>query len=356
MALCKGVATIGVGSAAAMGPRAERDPPSMSKFAGARISRVNRSPLHTRRRMAKKLLLVDVDCGVDDAQALMMALAAPDVEIQGITCCFGNATIEHVCRNVLRVLQLCNRMEIPVFRGSSHSLLGEKNPVFSHFGDDGFGDVGDANSPGLEHLQKEDAVHALIRLINQHQGQICVVALGPLTNLALAAKLDPTLPKKINKLYIMGGNLEGRGNKTVCAEFNFYLDPEAAYIVMNEFTCPTFIASLEFAREHSLTTEYLKNWVSQDTVKGNFMKKVTGSWPQKKVFVPYDSYAMAAAIDESIITEYIKCAVSVELHGGFTRGMLVLDTEDKWKKEHNTFLIKKCNLEKFKELLWSALL
>lgn len=62
--------------------------------------------------MAKKLLLVDVDCGVDDAQALMMALAAPEVEVLGITCCFGNTTIDHVCKNVLRVLQVCNRMEV----------------------------------------------------------------------------------------------------------------------------------------------------------------------------------------------------------------------------------------------------
>ncbi|XP_075056217.1 uncharacterized protein LOC142141540 [Mixophyes fleayi] len=306
--------------------------------------------------MAKRLLLVDVDCGVDDAQALMMALAVPEVEILGITCCFGNATIEHVCRNVLRVLHVCNRMEIPVFRGATHSLLGVKNPKFSHFGGDGLGDVGDPSSPGLEHLQKEDAVHALIRIINQHEGQVCVVALGPLTNLALAVKMDPTLPKKINKLYIMGGNLEGRGNRTVCAEFNFCLDPEAAYIVTNEYICPMYIAALEFTRDNGLTTEYLKNWVNQDTVKARFMKKITASWPQRNSFVPYDSYAMAAAIDERIITEYIKCAVSVELQGEFTRGMLVLDTENKWEKEHTIFLMKKCNLENFKELLWSALL
>ncbi|CAJ0938679.1 unnamed protein product [Ranitomeya imitator] len=167
--------------------------------------------------MAKKLMLVDVDCGVDDAQALMMALAAPEVEVLGITCCFGNTTIDHVCKNVLRVLQVCNRMEIPVFRGAPNSLLGEINPQYSHFGGDGLGDVEDPNSPGLEHLQKEDAVHALIRIINQYEGQV------------------------------------SRGNRTTCAEFNFYLDPEAAYIVTNEFTCPVFIAALEFTRENCLT-------------------------------------------------------------------------------------------------------
>ncbi|XP_056411879.1 uncharacterized protein LOC130355586 [Hyla sarda] len=306
--------------------------------------------------MAKTRLLVDVDCGVDDAQALMMALAAPEVEVLGITCCFGNTTIDHVCRNVLRVLQVCNRMEIPVFRGASNSLLGEINPKFSHFGGDGLGDAEDPNSPGLEYLQKEDAVHALIRIINQNESQINLVALGPLTNLALAVKIDSSLPKKLNKLYIMGGNTEGRGNRTTCAEFNFYMDPEAAYIVTNEFTCPTFIAALEFTRENFLTTEYFNNWVNQDTKKAKFMKKITAKWPQKQYFVSYDSYAMAAAIEDNIITEYMTCAVSVELHGRYARGMLVLDTDDKWKKEHKALLMKKCNLDLFKERLWNALL
>ncbi|KAG8586746.1 hypothetical protein GDO81_005473 [Engystomops pustulosus] len=306
--------------------------------------------------MARKMLLVDVDCGVDDAQALMMALAAPQVEVLGITCCFGNTTVDHVCKNVLRVLQVCNRMEIPVFRGASNSLLGEINPQFSHFGSDGLGDVGDPNSPGLELLQKEDAVHALIRIIHQYEGQINLVALGPLTNLALAVKMDPSLPKKLKNLCIMGGNIQGRGNITVCAEFNFFMDPEAAYIVTNEFTCPTFIAALEFTRENCLTMEDFKNWVHQDTEKARFMAKITAKWPQKSSFVSYDSYAMAAVIEENIITEYEKCAVSVELHGRYARGMLVLDTDNKWKKEHKAILMKKCNINRFKELLWNALL
>ncbi|KAM4700966.1 pyrimidine-specific ribonucleoside hydrolase RihA-like isoform 1-T2 [Discoglossus pictus] len=306
--------------------------------------------------MSKKLLLVDVDCGIDDAQALMMSLAAPEVEVLGITCCFGNATIEHVCKNVLRVLHVCNRMEIPVFRGVSHSLLGEVKPECDHFGADGLGDAGDPTSPGLEHLQKEDAVNALIRIINEHQGQISLVALGPLTNLALAVKLDPTLPKKLNELYIMGGSLEGRGNWTLCAEFNFSLDPEAAYIVLNSFTCPTYITSLEFAHEYGLTMEFFRDLVNQDTVKAKFMKTITAKfWPQKKLFVSYDSYAMAAAIDGSVITQYLECGVSVEIQGTFTRGMLVLDTNNKLKKKHKVFMMKKCNLEKFKERIWSSL-
>lgn len=85
------------------------------------------------------------------------------------------------------------------------------------------------------------------------------------------------------------------------------------------------------------------------------MKKITSKWPQKSSFVSYDSYAMAAAIDESIITDHLECAVSVELHGRYARGMLVLDTGNKWKKQHKCVLMKRCNLELFKERLWAAL-
>ncbi|XP_030055399.1 inosine-uridine preferring nucleoside hydrolase [Microcaecilia unicolor] len=306
--------------------------------------------------MAKKLLVVDVDCGVDDAQAIMMALASPSVEILGITCCFGNTSIENVCRNVLHVLKVCNRTEIPVFRGASDSLLGGSDLPFLHFGGDGLGDVPDQARPGLENLQGEHAVQALLRIISEHAGQICLVATGPLTNLALAVKLDPTFPQKLKHLYIMGGNMDGTGNRSMCAEFNFSLDPEAAHIVLNQFLCPTYIATLQFTYNNSLSMDFFKDLVNQNTMKARFMKKITSQWSHNKSdFVSYDSYAMAAAIDESVITDYLACSVSVELNGQLTRGMLVLDVNNRQKKTHKAFLMKRCDLEKFKKLLMLSL-
>ncbi|XP_069492680.1 uncharacterized protein [Ambystoma mexicanum] len=305
--------------------------------------------------MAKKLLLVDVDCGVDDAQAIMMALAAPTVEILGITCCFGNTSLENVCKNVLRVLEVCNRTEIAVYSGASNSLLGGIKPEFAHFGTDGLGDTGESASVGLEPLQKEHAVNALVRIVNEHVGEISLVATGPLTNLALAVKLDPTLPQKLKNLYIMGGNLEGRGNRTVCAEFNFYLDPEAAQIVLNEFTCPTYIAALEFVYNNALSKEFFDNWIHQKSLKGKFMKRIsTKTQLHSFGFVSYDSYAMAAAIEDDIVTDYLKFGVDVDLRGQFTRGMMILDVDDRLKK-HKVFLMKTCDLEKFQRLMMAAL-
>ncbi|XP_041054417.1 inosine-uridine preferring nucleoside hydrolase-like [Carcharodon carcharias] len=318
--------------------------------------------------MAKKLLLLDVDCGVDDAQAMMMALAAPNVQILGITCTHGNTAIENVCKNVLRVLQLCKRMEIPVYRGAGNSLLGERLHDPAYHGKDGLGDVPDPNAPGLVHIQAEHAVNAMIRIVNQHVGQVSLVAIGPLTNVALAAKMDPTFPSKLKCLYIMGGNMEARGNVRVCSEFNFVTDPEAASIVLSHFTCPTYIATLEYSLRHRLPWDFFQKWINQNTEKAQFMKKITahtteftkGDQGSKELhfgqgFVSCDSYAMAAAIDESVVTEDARYGVSVELHGSLTRGMMVLDTLDLLKLKSKAVVFLKCDMEKFKQLLMNAL-
>ncbi|KAG2457329.1 IUNH hydrolase, partial [Polypterus senegalus] len=342
------------------------------------------------RKMPKKLLLVDVDCGVDDAQALMMALAKSDVEILGITCVHGNTSLDNICRNVLRVLKMGNRLEEPLTASFFH-------------GKDGLGDAPDPDAPGLELLQKEGAVEAMIRIATENEGQVCLVATAPLTNLALAVKLDPTFPSRLSGLCIMGGNMEGelldrllykfdmsdvvlldfkaitdsillrfpfkaRGNTTVCGEFNFAADPEAAYIVLNEYLCPTQIATWEFVCYNKLSWEFCEEWMDQDTEKARFMRRIfaytmqaaKSSRCEKEAvsgpgFMSCDSYAMAAAVDDTFVTESQKCAVSVELTGTMTRGMMVVDNIGLLKKDHKVSLMKKCDLEKFKKLMMDAL-
>ncbi|XP_072900192.1 nucleoside hydrolase-like [Hemitrygon akajei] len=316
----------------------------------------------------KKLLLVDTDCGLDDAMAVMMAFAAPNVQVLGITCCHGNTSIDNVCRNVLRVLKACKKTDIPVFRGASSSFLGQSLDSTDFHGKDGLGDVPDPSAPGLEHLQSEHAVNAMVRIVTEHTGQISLVALAPLTNVALASKMDPTFSTKLKDLYIMGGNMQARGNATVCGEFNFATDPEAAFIVLNQFVCPTYIATWEYTLSHVLSREFFDEWVSRDTAKACFMRTITKySGNDKAVeqkdakscvepdFNACDCYALAAAIDEGVVTEYIRCGVTVELQGSLTRGMMVLDTKNLLQKKNQAFVMKKCDIEKFKELLMPAL-
>ncbi|XP_059502761.1 nucleoside hydrolase-like [Stegostoma tigrinum] len=318
--------------------------------------------------MSKKLLLLDVDCGVDDAQAIMMALAAPNVQILGITCTHGNTSIEHLCKNVLRVLKVCQRTEIPVYRGADASILEDQLNGGQYHGKDGLGDVPDCNAPGLEHIQAEHAVNAIIRTVTEHPGQVSLVATGPLTNVALAFKMDRTFPSKLKHLYIMGGNMESRGNVAICSEFNFASDPEAAYIVLNHFACPMYIATWEYCIRHVLPWEFFEEWVNQDTEKACFMKKITahskkfakgkqskGEMYFEPGFVSCDSFAMAAAIDESVVTEHIRYGVSVELQGSVTRGMMIVDTLNLLQKENQAFIMTKCDVEKLKQLMMSAL-
>ncbi|TVK90629.1 putative uridine nucleosidase 1 [Bagarius yarrelli] len=319
--------------------------------------------------MSQKLMIIDCDCGIDDAQAIMLALSSSNVRILAITCCFGNTDVDNVCQNVLRVLSVCQRTQIPVFRGANICLMGTEKQFKDHFGTDGLGDVlPDRDSYNWQtQIQKEHAVNSLIRLVNEHPGQISLVALGPLTNLALAVKLDPSLPQKLKDLYIMGGNMEGKGNMMPCAEFNFYMDPESAYIVLEEYVCPTHIATWEFTCRNKLSWEFFNEMISQDTAAARFMKMITSKcWAFSREpglntrdivfgtgFVPYDSFAVAACVDGSVITESIECGVRVEIQGELGRGMMALDLTGKLKS-HRVFVMKTCNLTKFSSMLMAS--
>nr|XP_020456354.1 inosine-uridine preferring nucleoside hydrolase-like [Monopterus albus] len=315
----------------------------------------------------KKKLILDVDTGVDDAQGIMLALAAPNVEILGITCSHGNTPLENVLKNTLRVLKVCGRLDIPVYRGSSDPVLARKKHAGDYHGVDGLGDVPDGDAPGLELLQKEKAAQAMVKIVKQNPGEVTLVAMAPLTNLAIAVQLDPSLPKKLKALYIMGGNTQSRGNTTSCGEFNFVTDPEAAYIVLDRYTCPTYIAAWEFTCKNCLPWSFHDQWLSHKSEKAAFMKKISNYSVEKarsegyqkettegQGFNACDAYAVAAAVDDTLITEKEEVAVSVELGGNYTRGMMVLDYMELLKKQHKVTIMKKIDLEKFKQMLIRA--
>ncbi|KAM7407189.1 hypothetical protein PAMA_003087 [Pampus argenteus] len=258
--------------------------------------------------------------------------------------------------------------KIPVFKGAAKPILGKSINAGHFHGLDGLGDAPDLNAPGLDLVQEENAVSAMIRIVNENPGEVSLVATAPLTNLALAVRMDPSLPSKLRGLYIMGGNTESRGNTTVCSEFNFAADPEAAYIVLNDYQCPIYLACWEFTCYSKLSWEFCDAWLAQDTEKARFMSRIfrhsieasQSERLQKEFvagtgFVSCDSYAMAAAVDDSFIIESDHYPVSVELAGTHTRGMMVVDTVDFLKKTHKAFIMKKVDMEKFKQMMMAAL-
>ncbi|XP_060573668.1 uncharacterized protein LOC132731491 isoform X4 [Ruditapes philippinarum] len=205
--------------------------------------------------------IIDVDTGVDDAQAIMLALSRPDIQVVAITCVAGNVDVDQVCVNTLKVLSVCDRLDVrghclvltlsecivviliglfsrrkksvPVYKGANISLVDEGIEATHYHGNDGLGDANLDIEVSLDKIQKEHAVSALLRLVNEYPGEITLVALAPLTNIAIALKQDPDFGKKLRRISIMGGNTQATGRVSPCAEFNFYSDPESAFIVLD---------------------------------------------------------------------------------------------------------------------------
>ncbi|CAH1787467.1 unnamed protein product [Owenia fusiformis] len=277
------------------------------------------------------MFLIDTDAGIDDAHAIMMALRHPQHKVIGITCVQGNTKVDQVCRNVFRLLKVCKRLDIPVYQGVSTSLVGiNAGPSFYH-GNDGFGDAPEEEPQDYSALvQKEHAVNTIVRLVNGNPGKLTLIGLGPLTNIAMAIRLDPDLGKKLKDCYIMGGNYQGKGNITTSAEFNFHSDPEAAHVVLNELGCPITIATWELCLQHSLTWEWYGRFINQSTEKAKLMKRIEknnienwyGGGGTTKLYGTADEITMATALDKSVAIEAKHVYATLELNGSTTRGHL----------------------------------
>lgn len=177
--------------------------------------------------MARKVVL-DVDTGIDDALALLLALRSPELEVLGVTCVAGNVTIDHVTRNTLAVLELASA-HIPVAVGARKPLLAILRTATTVHGINGLADV-EMPVPRITPIE-ESAPSFLCRMAREHRSELTVIAVGPLTNIALAVLLDRDFATNLGDLVIMGGAVSFPGNATPAAEANFSNDPEAAAAV-----------------------------------------------------------------------------------------------------------------------------
>eukprot|EP01083_Nonionella_stella_P263828 895744_1 len=188
-------------------------------------------------KTGKRKIIIDTDVGVDDAVAILMCIRSDEVEVVGITCCQGNVDIDTSMAGARFIVHNFAPYHIPVYRGAREALVGVEVPVrWSGHGANGLGDV-DISLPesATRDTPKEHAALALSRLIRKYSGNVDVLAIGPLTNLALALKLDPECASHVGRIWVMGGSLYGRGSANRTAGFNFASDPEAAHIVFEAF-------------------------------------------------------------------------------------------------------------------------
>ncbi|WP_456412970.1 nucleoside hydrolase [Oceanithermus profundus] len=280
--------------------------------------------------MRPEPLIVDTDAGVDDALALMLALAHPGAEVVAVTAVGGNVPLEHVVPNVFEVLHVMGAEGVPVFPGAREPLLpGERVHATEFHGEDGLGDYPDRRA--RVRPEPEPAAVAIARRARERPGELTLVALGPLTNLALALRLEPELPRLLRRLVVMGGAHTARGNTPHwAAEFNFYYDPEAAQMAVQAFEELTLV-TWETTLAHPILWAEHEALAALDTPRARFYAAVTRTtrgFLEKRglpgLLIP-DPLAMAAALEPGLVTSAERHRGWVETCGAHTRGQLVLD-------------------------------
>jgi purine nucleosidase len=307
--------------------------------------------------MTRLPLLIDTDPGVDDALAILMAHAHTDVA--ALTVAAGNVGLGHTVRNARTLVDLIGATT-PVFAGCPSPLVRapEEDAAFVH-GADGFGDVG---FPEPRHrAEAEHAALALIRLTREHPGELTLVALGPLTNLALAVRLDPSLPERVKRLVIMGGAVTGRGNTgKVPAEFNIGFDPEAAHVVFEAF--PLFdLVDWEATVRHAFPDALYDGWVAADDARARFFGQIFATARrfnakhEREGFIAADALAMAVALDPGIVTRAETRHVAIELDGRLTRGATVVDWQDRLGGRPHARIVLEVDQARFGEMIRQAL-
>ena len=227
----------------------------------------------------RKKVIIDCDAGVDDALALILAFHSPEVEVQAITGVNGNVPLDFVFMNIQKVLSLIRPAFRPLIaRGAAGPLKGPPVYAYSFHGEDGLGGAEIARKEGEEHWQTFSgrADELILEMAHQYPGELTLIAIGPLTNLALGLQKDPEGMKRLKEVVIMGGAVRTRGNITPFAEFNFFVDPLAAKIVL-ESGLPITLVSLDVTCQVFLTPTLMEEKVKPfGTPFSEFVIQATG--------------------------------------------------------------------------------
>ncbi|NDK37985.1 nucleoside hydrolase [Pseudoxanthomonas gei] len=303
-------------------------------------------------------LLIDTDPGVDDALALLMAFNDTRHALVGLTIAAGNVGLDHTVRNALKLCEVAGREDVPVYAGCAEPLLHPAVDAAHVHGLDGFGDIG--FEPAARGAEAEHAALAILRLSHEHAGRLLLVALGPLTNIALALKLDPSLPGRVHRFVVMGGAVTAHGNITAAAEFNIAFDPEAAHVVFQAF--PRLdLADWEAVIAHGFLHTRAATWLQAESSRARFYDRIsmkTRNWSadsRGERWHSADALAMAYALEPDGAQELAERPVAIELAGTLTRGATIVD----WNRQHgrpdNARLLMRYDQQRFETLVQAAL-
>jgi purine nucleosidase len=301
--------------------------------------------------------IIDCDTAEDDIMSLFMLLRY-GISVEGITIVEGNISFDQEVNNALWALEFIGK-EIPVYPGSQRPLVKNYRTVENVHGKGGIGDK--VVKPSKLKASNKHAVDAIVELADRYAGELEFLAISPLTNLALAYLKDKSLADKIKKVWIMGGTIYGRGNITPVAEYNIWVDPDAAKVIFSSGMDLTMVA-------WDLITNYTINDEEWDKIK-SMNTKLSSFYID--IYTHYRNYAMtkqkmkgnphpdlittAIAIDGSVATKVEKQYVDIENCECLTRGMTVIDYLGIWNKEPNVNVVYEINKEKFISMLYNLL-
>lgn len=267
-------------------------------------------------------IIIDTDPGIDDAAALSVALLHPFFDVKMISTVNGNVSIEKTTANALKLKAFFNS-DVPVHRGAAKPLINkaiDASQVHGESGMDGY----DFSSISNDQLASTNSITAMKEILLHSNTPITLIALGPLTNIALLISTFPEVKVHIKEIVLMGGS-SGRGNVTPLAEFNIYSDPEAAHIVF-ESDLPITMIGLDLARQSLLTHDYLASFEHMSRTS-SMLYQIFQHYREKdfaKGLKLYDVFTILYLLDPESY-ETIVASVRIELHGTLTKGATIVD-------------------------------
>ena len=307
----------------------------------------------------RKKIIIDTDPGQDDAVAILLALASPELDVLGITCVAGNVELKSTTTNACKICELAGRSDIKVLAGAakpfSRSLVTAKH-VHGRTGLDG----ADLPRPKMQILDVHAVDFIVETLMASKNKEISMCALGPLTNLALAITKEPKIISKIGQIVLMGGGFFEGGNITPAAEFNIFVDPEAASIVLNSGV-KIVMMPLDVTHQVLATKSFIEKIL---LLKSNTSAAVAGLL---NFFGRYDSKKYGsdgAPLHDPNVIAYLlkpgyyfgkKINVEIELKSDLTRGMTVADWWQVTKKRKNVYFIRNVKTDLVLNLLITRL-
>jgi len=303
---------------------------------------------------------IDTDTASDDAVALAMALRHPDVHVVGIGVVAGNVPLDMALQNALYTRELCGRPDVPVYAGAAAPLSIPLDTAQNVHGRDGMGDIGlelSGRRPDDGH-----AVDALLAASHAHAGELTLVTLGPLTDVAHAIERDPSLPERIPRTVVMGAVADHIGNVTPVAEYNMWADPHAVDVVLASGLTLEFVG-WDISRHYAVVEpELAADLRSIGTPLAEFavdIQRAVSEFCETETklagFDLPDPIAMAVAIDPSVATTTRRLHLAVETESALTRGMVVMDVLGLTDLAPNALVVTAADTAKFLRMLRATL-